>query len=131
MTGVQTCALPICSAIVDSGAKRVALYILRNIDAEQFLTSVNEGLEDNHTPDELAKIEPQRSQLAAIFRAVKSARNGDVILLDYAPGPGTRVTVNGVSKGTIPGEDFFRALLRIWLGDDPADSSLKKAMLGG
>ena len=54
-----------------------------------------------------------------------------MILLDYLPGAGTRVTVSGDDKGTIPGEEFNRALLRIWLGDQPADASLKKAMLGG
>ena len=36
--------------------------------------------------------------------------------------------MNNEAKGTVPGDD--RALLRIWLGDQPADMSLKKAMLG-
>ena len=54
-----------------------------------------------------------------------------MILLDYLPGAGTRVTINQDNKGTIPGDDFNRALLRIWLGEKPADGSLKKAMLGG
>jgi hypothetical protein len=54
-----------------------------------------------------------------------------VILIDYLPGSGTRITVNGAAKGTIAGEDFNRALLRIWLGDNPADSDLKKGLLGG
>jgi hypothetical protein len=62
---------------------------------------------------------------------VKAANKGDVILLDYLPGAGTRVTVRGDDKGTIAGVDFNRALLRIWLGEQPADSALKKAMLGG
>jgi long-chain acyl-CoA synthetase len=39
--------------------------------------------------------------------------------------------VRGDDRGTIPGEEFNRALLRIWLGNQPADASLKKAMLGG
>jgi hypothetical protein len=29
------------------------------------------------------------------------------------------------------GDDFFSALLRIWLGDKPVDSGLKKGVLGG
>jgi hypothetical protein len=29
------------------------------------------------------------------------------------------------------GEDFYRALLRIWLGDNPVQDDLKKALLGG
>ena len=82
-------------------------------------------------PDELARLDPQVKQLDKIFTAVKAVKKGDVVLLDYLPGAGTRVTVRGEDKGTIPGEDFNRALLRIWLGESPADASLKKAMLGG
>ena len=54
-----------------------------------------------------------------------------VIYLDYIPGRGTRVTINGESKGLIAGRDFNNALLDIWLGEEPADKGLKKAMLGG
>ena len=33
-------------------------------------------------------------------------------------------------RGTIPGVDFQRALLAIWLGEHPADASLKRGLLG-
>ena len=37
----------------------------------------------------------------------------------------------GIAAGTpIAGEDFYRALLRIWLGDNPVQADLKKALLG-
>lgn len=115
----------------DTGAKRIAMHMLRDLTAEQLFSALNDGLKANHAPGELAKLEPQVKQLEAIFSAVKAAKTGDVILLDYVPGAGTRVTVNADGKGTIPGEDFNRALIRIWLGDQPADGALKKAMLGG
>ena len=115
----------------DAGAKRIAMHMLRDLDAEQLFTALNDGLTKNHTPGELARLEPQVKQLEGIFNAVKAAKKDDVILLDYLPGAGTRVTVRGEDKGTIAGEDFNRALLRIWLGDQPADAGLKKAMLGG
>jgi hypothetical protein len=51
-------------------------------------------------------------------------------LLDYIPEIGTRVTVNGEEKMTIPGEDFFRAMLTIWIGNKPVDGRLRDAMLG-
>jgi hypothetical protein len=38
--------------------------------------------------------------------------------------------MNGLTVGTIPGLPFKRALFAIWLGDKPADRSLKQAMLG-
>ena len=115
----------------DAGAKRIAMHMLRDLEAEQLFSALNEGLKKNHAPDQLARLEPQVKQLEGIFNAVKAAKKGDVILLDYLPGAGTRVTVRGDDKGTSTGEDFNRALLRIWLGEQPADASLKKAMLGG
>jgi hypothetical protein len=33
-------------------------------------------------------------------------------------------------KGTIKGLDFKKAVFSIWLGEKPADSKLKKKMLG-
>jgi hypothetical protein len=95
------------------------------------LSAFNDGLKKNHAPEQLARLEPQVKQLDGIFTAAKAVKKGDVVLLDYLPGAGTRVTVRGEDRGTIPGEDFNRALLRIWLGESPADSALKKAMLGG
>jgi hypothetical protein len=58
-------------------------------------------------------------------------KKGGVVLLDYLPGAGTRITVNGQERITIKGEDFFQALLRIWIGKKPVDGRLRDAMLGG
>jgi len=39
--------------------------------------------------------------------------------------------LNGAkSLGLIEGDDFFRALLMVWIGEHPADTSLKKGLLG-
>ena len=44
---------------------------------------------------------------------------------------GTRVLVDDVQKGTeFAVDDFYAALLRIWLGNSPVDSDLKDALLG-
>jgi len=119
------------AVLADAGPKRIAMHVLRELTAEQLFSALKDGLGNNHSPEQLAKLEPQVKQLEAIFNEVKAAKKGDVILLDYLPGAGTRVTVRGDDKGTIPGEEFNRALLRVWLGNQPADASLKKAMLGG
>jgi hypothetical protein len=40
--------------------------------------------------------------------------------------------VNGQPRGAvIAGEEFFTAVLRIWIGDKPVEASLKKGLLGG
>ena len=43
----------------------------------------------------------------------------------------TRVTINGEVKSNIAGVEFYAALLRIWLGEKPAEAGVKKALLGG
>ena len=54
----------------------------------------------------------------------------DQVLLDYVPGKGTSVSIKGELKGLIPGEDFNRALLSVWLGAEPVTESLKNSLLG-
>lgn len=115
----------------DAGPKRMALHLLREISTDQLFGALSDGLKANHTPEQLAKIENQTREFEGIFKKTPTAKSGDVILLDYLPGTGTRVTVNGDSKGTIAGAEFYAALLRIWLGDKPAEAGLKKALLGG
>ena len=61
----------------------------------------------------------------------EEAKRGDVYDLVYLPGVGVTVSRNGMAKGTVAGLDFKKALFSIWLGEKPADSGLKKSMLGG
>jgi hypothetical protein len=50
---------------------------------------------------------------------------------DWLPEGGTRLSINGKQLGKdIAGEDFYRALLRIWLGSKPAQDDLKELLLG-
>ena len=119
------------AVLADAGPKRVAMHLLRELGSEQLFTALKEGLADNHSPDQVAKLEPQVKQMEKIFFAIKSAKKGDAIMLDYLPRAGTRIILNSEEVGTVAGVDFYRALLRVWLGDKPVDASLKKAMLGG
>jgi hypothetical protein len=53
------------------------------------------------------------------------------VALDYVPNAGTVIRVNGNAKGEpIPGEAFYHALLRIWLGENVPATDLRQAMLG-
>jgi hypothetical protein len=89
-------------------------------------------LQKNLSDAQFAGFKAQIDTLTANFKAAGEAKKGDVIHLDFAPDAGTRVVVNGKPQGSaIAGEDFYTALLRIWLGDKPVDGDLKKGMLGG
>ena len=118
-------------AVAATGAKRIAIHMLRNVAAGEFAGALADGIKDNHGEAEAKALEPRVKQLAAIMAEMKEAKKGMRITLDWLPA-GTQVTVDGKPAGTpIPGEDFYRALLRIWLGDKPVQDDLKKALLGG
>jgi hypothetical protein len=62
---------------------------------------------------------------------IKEAKKGMRITLDWLSAAGTTVTVDGKAAGLpILGEDFYRALLKIWLGANPVQADLKRALLG-
>ncbi|HEX5639262.1 MAG TPA: chalcone isomerase family protein [Burkholderiaceae bacterium] len=115
-----------------AGPKRVALRFLRDVEGELFVNSLHAGLKANHSEAELARWQKQVETLTTTIKTIALARRGDTVYFDYTPNDGTRVSVNGVTRGPlIPGEDFYAAVLRVWLGETPADAGLKKGMLGG
>lgn len=113
------------------GAKRMMLTLLRDVSADTLLDGMQAGLKKNLNADELSAIGPQNEQLSAIFRAVGEGKKGDRIALDWVPAQGTIIRINGVARGqAISGEVFYRSLLRIWLGDHPAQEDLRDDLLG-
>ena len=94
------------------------------------LESLRAGLADNNSQAELDAIKPQVNEFATIFKSVGEAKAGQMIVIDYTPADGTKITLDGSVKGTIAGEAFNKALFNTWLGDKPVQESLKKALLG-
>lgn len=115
--------------IAMKGPGRVVLHFLHDeISSEKLVDAWNEGFEENLSDEELEKLRPQIERFNAMFPTVFE---GDVVTIDYIPGTGTRVAINSEKKGVIKGRGFYNALLDIWLGEEPADKKLRKAMLGG
>ena len=118
--------------LAQKGPRRVAITMLRNVDSDTFSASLVEGLKNNLSEAQFTGFKAQIDALNANFKAAGEAKKGDVIHLEFAPDTGTRVVVNGKPSGAaIPGEDFYTAVLRIWLGDKPVDGDLKKGLVGG
>ena len=117
--------------ISQPGPKRVAIHMLRDVGAEQFSQALADGIRENHAEAEVKALEPRVKELVATMAEIKEARKGMSIALDWT-GAATQLVIDGKPAGRpIPGEDFYRALLRIWLGARPVQDDLKKALLGG
>lgn len=118
--------------LADKGPRRMVISMLRNVDAATFAQALTDGLRDNHTEAQLASLKAQSEVLVTNLKLAGEARKGDDIQFEYTPELGTRVIVNGQMRGSpIAGAEFFNAVLRVWLGDKPADADLKKGLLGG
>ena len=117
-------------AVLAAAPRRVQLNLLRNLSADQLVEALNDGLRENNSEAELAAVKAQVDQLASIMKAFKDVKEKDVVALDFVDG-GTQVSLNGSVKGTIPGDAFNRALMKVWLGEHPVQADLKKALLGG
>lgn len=119
-------------AVAQPGPKRLRLVTLREVEADRFLDGLSKGLAKNHGETELAALKTRMEQFTAMIQAVAPLAKGSVVSIDLLPGATTRVSLNGNALGRdIPGEDFHRALLRIWLGAKPAQDDLKAALMGG
>jgi hypothetical protein len=119
------------TAIEARGAKRMILVMLRDVSAEQFIESFDVALRNNNDDAQLAEVKEQKDDLFARIQAIGGAKQGASIVLDYAPSSGTTLAIDGAVKGKpMPGEPFYRVILRSWVGENPSQEDMKKALLG-
>lgn len=113
------------------GPKRLHVVMLREIDANELGKLFTRGMQDNAPRESFSKSIPGTLRMAEIFSSRKKLVAGDNFSVDWVPGTGTTVLVNGQPQGApIKEPEFFDALMSIWLGPRPADDQLKAALLG-
>lgn len=113
------------------GPKRIRIVLLRDVAATKLVDALSDAIHDNSTRSERAALSGRVQTLTELLLRLKRGARGDVITFDWLPDAGTAIGVNGQPHGhPIPGEDFYRALLRCWLGERPASNGLRSALLG-
>ncbi len=113
------------------GPKRLHIVMLREVDGNELGRLFTKGIEQNASRDEFAKAINGVLRVAEIFSSRKSLTAGEHFTIDFIPGTGSVVLLNGKPQGApIKEPEFYSALLRIWLGKSPADEQLKDALLG-
>ncbi len=113
------------SATDTDETKRIAMHFVRPISHEQ----MNEGMRNGFAITAPHSLTKEKAELETFFN--KPLEEGDICNIDYVPGTGTTVAINGKKEGTIPGAAFMRALWGIWLGSDPpGGTALRDGMLG-
>ena len=113
------------------GAKRIKIVMMREVASDELAKSFVTALNNNSSAAEKAKFSDQTQKFEKMFSAMAAVKKGDVITLDWLPAIGTVSQFNGKPLSEpLPDAAFYNALLRIWLGQKPADDELKTALLG-
>lgn len=113
------------------GVKRVSLTMLRDVSNEEFGRGFMQGIHSNTDKAEKAKFVKELQKLGELFAQIPELKKGDNLTIDWVPGTGTVMSLNGKRViEPLPEQAFYSALLKIWLGEKPVDNGLKRAMLG-
>jgi hypothetical protein len=113
------------------GVKRIELRTLRDISGDTLGNAMVEGMQANATPSEKVGLIQYMDLLGKMFGAEREIPKSSVLTVDFVPGKGTLMTLNGVLKGEAVADPMVFALTaKIWLGDKPVDQFLKDALLG-
>ena len=94
---------------------------------QKMIDSFNESFEKS-TSGNIGPLKERINTFLNVFK--EDPKEGDVLGFVNKPGEGVVVSKNDKVLSTVPGKDFQRALLGIWLGEKPAQESVKKGLLG-
>ncbi len=112
------------------GAKRVTLVMMRELSNDDLGQRFMDGLRANLDIDERSKLIKPMISFGKMFSLVPVLKKGDILTFDWVPGTGVVCQFNGQKIGeTINDLSFYNAVLRIWIGKEPADEALKQKML--
>ena len=124
---LKTATADAATAVRSDEPKQIVLHFLRDVGG----SSLKEAFEEGFFNNAQERLDSLRSRIDALEGYLADgARKGQRVAFTYLPGLGTRVSVDGKDRGTIPGRDFMAALWAVWLGEVPASSDLKRGMMG-
>lgn len=116
--------------LTQPGAKSMQIVLLRDLTGEDFADAMIKGFRQNNSEADIARFQARLDELRKTMVAFGTVKKGTAIQLNLVPGSGIRTLVDGVQKGAdIQGDDFYAALLKIWLGNKPVDGDLKEGLL--
>lgn len=115
----------------NTGAKQLRVVMLRGVSAAEMGDLLARGMVANASDEELSRLAPMLFRLGEILGGQKRLAAGDSFQIDWQPGLGTAIRINGQLQGEAFSEpEAFGVMLRLWLGPQPADDALKNALLG-
>lgn len=119
------------AVLKQSGPMRLQFTALRELPGTDLGVLFIKGMQENSPRDRVQKHAASSQRLIEIFSGKSKLMPGDTFAMEYVPGKGTTFFIQEVAQGAPVGDaEFFGMVLKIWVGDAPADHLLKKALLG-
>lgn len=113
------------------GPKRLQFTALRELPGTDLGRLFLKGMGDNSTKEQVQRHALSSARLIEVFSGRSKMLPGESFAMEYVPGKGTTFYILGKAQGDPVGdEEFFRMVLKIWVGESPADSQLRDALLG-
>ncbi|WP_185962643.1 chalcone isomerase family protein [Thalassomonas sp. M1454] len=105
----------------------IRLIMLRDVDGDSMRGAIKDGFVSS-LGDQYPNLEKDIQLFLTTFG--DEASYGNVYTLSYQQDIGTTIYINNTKTEIIKGFEFKQALFSIWLGDKPAQESLKQELLG-
>jgi Chalcone isomerase-like len=118
-------------ALAQPGPKRLQMKMILDVETKEFIKAFDVSLNRNNTPAERERMKDRVAQFNRNLEQIGKVRKGDVVNLDFIPGKGLILSVNGAPQGRpVAGEDLYAGLLLVFIGEQPVDKKLKAGLLG-
>lgn len=113
----------------DKANKRVHITMLRTVTPDAFNSAIAKNIDINFSAEEKERYSAELQAFLDCFGSGSELKEGTFINIDYLPETGMRIAMDDVVLDTIPGDDFYHAILRLWIGE-PLQESIKSGLLG-
>ncbi|OYU42632.1 MAG: hypothetical protein CFE44_22905 [Burkholderiales bacterium PBB4] len=113
-----------------SAPRKVHVVMLRDVGGVELGRNFTNHYGDNATPEEMKNSIPQLFKFGELFSTRKMMKTGDSFSLEWIPGKGTIVSINGLPQGEpYEGTAFFSGMLKLWIGDKDS-AGVRAALMG-
>ena len=106
--------------------KKLILRFVRDLGKDDLSEAWKKGFESNAN----GSYDKYEERVKTLSNWMKDVEDGQQLTMEFHPKKGVTISILGQSRGTIPGEDFSKILLSIFIGPSPPNKGLKEGLLG-
>ncbi len=128
---VTTPSRDAAALLAETGPRRLRLKIMLQAPSNELTKSLLRRVKRHETPEVQARLADRLALFAQQLDGLGQLMPGDVVDMDYLPGKGLVLSRNGKAAGKpVVGDDLYRAVLQIFVGEYAIDPRMKQGLLG-